>query len=412
VTAPTRPPVSPVDSGHITRFLDSPPIRRLSKSSHRDKRNTLRRLARWLDGRRLLDAHTADIEAWLEAGPYTADTRTTILVHLHAFYAWAEGEGLVDDNPVTPLRCQRRSLSDALRVDPSALDGGEPTLDQLARAYIAGRVQRREIGEQTARNAVCALGGLCRLYGDAPVAELTQEHVEEWLATVGELAPATRRWRLATIKGFCAWLARRGFVPADPTVEVARIRLPRYLPRGLPRASVAALLRSAPDVRGELIVLLQVQEGLRCAEVAGLQVSDVDFVDRTVRIIGKGGHVRLLPVSEETWAVLERYLAERRLTAGPLIRSARDPSAGLSADTISGYVADWLSDAGVKRRPRDGVSAHSLRHAAATDMLRSGAHLRDVQAALGHASLSTTQRYLPTVVHDLRTAMGGRKYRG
>jgi site-specific recombinase XerD len=75
-------------------------------------------------------------------------------------------------------------------------------------------------------------------------------------------------------------------------------------------------------------------------------------------------------------------------------------------------VGGWIGDAGLKRRAGDGISAHALRHRAATDMLRAGAHLRDVQAALGHVSIATTQPYLPTVVGDLRTAMGGRRYRG
>jgi site-specific recombinase XerD len=147
---------------------------------------------------------------------------------------------------------------------------------------------------------------------------------------------------------------------------------------------------------------------LDLCEVATLQLADLDFIDHTARVVGKGGHERLLPLSEETWTVLERYLDEQPLTAGPLIRSYRTHG-GLRADTISGLVGEWMSAAGIKHRPRDGISAHALRHSAATDMLRSGAHLRDVQAALGHASLSTTQRYLPTVVNDLRTAMGGRR---
>jgi integrase/recombinase XerC len=153
-----------------------------------------------------------------------------------------------------------------------------------------------------------------------------------------------------------------------------------------------------------------VQEGLRCCEVANLQLADIDFIDRTARVVGKGGHERLLPLTEETWNVLERYLDEQPLTAGPLIRSYRT-SGGLRADTISGLVGGVDVRRRIKRWARDGISAHALRHSAATNMLRSGAHLRDVQAALGHASPSSTQRYLPTVVNDLRTAMGGRRYR-
>ncbi len=130
-----------------------------------------------------------------------------------------------------------------------------------------------------------------------------------------------------------------------------------------------------------------------------------------ILVRGKGGHERVLPVSDETWDALLQYLDDHPAGAGPLIRSYRQHWAGLRADTVSGMVSVWMADAGLKRRARDGISGHALRHSAAGHMLKGGAHLRDVQAALGHASLQTTQRYLPTVVNDLREAMGGRKYR-
>lgn len=123
-----------------------------------------------------------------------------------------------------------------------------------------------------------------------------------------------------------------------------------------------------------------------------------------------GGGV--LPISDETWMALTAYLSEHPATSGGLVRSYRQEWRALQADTISGMVSLWMSEAGIKRRPRDGVNAHALRHTSATDMLRAGAHLRDVQHALGHAHLATTEVYLPLVVKDLREAMGGRKYRG
>jgi integrase-like protein len=125
---------------------------------------------------------------------------------------------------------------------------------------------------------------------------------------------------------------------------------------------------------------------------------------------GKGGHQRVLPVSDETWDAVLAYLREHPTTAGPLIRSYLNPHRGVNPAYISTLVGRWMSDAGVKQRSRDGRSAHALRHTAATDMLRAGAHLRDVQQALGHASLSTTQKYLPWVVGSLKEAMSGRTY--
>jgi site-specific recombinase XerD len=217
---------------------------------------------------------------------------------------------------------------------------------------------------------------------------------------------------LSQVRHFSDWLVRRGYVRRDPTVEIPPIRIPRYLPRAMPANHVARLLTACPDGRAELIVLLMVQEGLRCVEVATLELGDVDRVDRAIRVVGKGGHHRVLPLSDETWCALDRYLNEQPSTAGPVIRNHKIAGAGIAADTISGMVARWMADAGIKRRRRDGTSAHALRHTAATDMLRAGAHLRDVQHALGHRHLATTETYLPLVVHDLRDAMGGRSYRG
>jgi site-specific recombinase XerD len=289
--------------------------------------------------------------------------------------------------------------------------GETPTLDRLIEPYVRERLRLHEVVPLTARNERSILSRFATAVGARPVANLSRADVERWLASRHKKAAATRRGELAEVRAFCRWLVRRGHVRKDPTAEIPAVRVPRYLPRAMPPEKVARLLQTAPDARGVLIVLLMVQEGLRCAEVARLEVGDVDGENRTARIVGKGGHERFLPLSDETWAAMQTYLAEHPATSGPLVRSYRVEWRALTADTISGMVGSWCSEAGIKRRRRDGVSAHALRHTAATDMLRAGAHLRDVQHALGHAHLATTETYLPLVVHDLRQAMSGRRYR-
>jgi integrase/recombinase XerC len=204
------------------------------------------------------------------------------------------------------------------------------------------------------------------------------------------VAASTLRNQLSIVKTFCQWLVKRGHVKIDPTLDIASPRQPRYLPRGLGQPMVAGTFAGAPDARAILILSLMVQEGLRCCEVAELQIGDIDDQQRLLMVRGKGGHERVLPITSETWVALQAYLAEHPAKAGPLIRSYTRAARGVGARHLS----------------------HALRHTAATDMLRAGAHLRDVQNALGHQSLATTQRYLPLVVHDLRAAMEGRKYRG
>jgi integrase/recombinase XerD len=251
---------------------------------------------------------------------------------------------------------------------------------------------------------------------DLPVNLLTRRKLEKWVDNL-TLAPTTTKTTISTVRAFCQWLATEDHLRADPSRSIQLPRLPRSIPRGIDHTAVARLYESAPDTRGQLIVSLMVQEGLRCKEVAGLELGDIDRADKILFIrCGKGGHQRVLPISAETWTLIFRYLAEHPASHGPLIRGYSHEGSHISTHapvapgTISKYVSRWMGDAGLKSFPKDGMSAHALRHTAATDMLRAGAHLRDVQAALGHASLATTQRYLPWVVGDLRSAMGGRSY--
>lgn len=274
-------------------------------------------------------------------------------------------------------------------------------LPHLAEQYVADRVTRGRFRPRTATTVTITLRGLCRFVPDGE--PLTSTHIEAWIGGT-KMAPATLRTRLSQIRAFCHWLLRHGHLTDDPSFFVDSPRPPRYVPRGLKTPAVAGVLDSCPDARARAIILLMCQEGLRCGEVAALELGDVDFEERLILVRGKGGHQRVLPVSDETWGAMLEYLAEYPANAGPLVRSYNDVYSGIDASYISTLVAKWIRAGGIE------ATAHALRHTAATDMLRSGAHLRDVQHALGHVSLSTTQRYLPWVVGDLRTAMAGRKY--
>ena len=288
--------------------------------------------------------------------------------------------------------------------------GGKPApqVGALAIQYVAERERRQEISKGSARTVHYTLSSFVRSVGwERHPARVNRRHIERWIEERQPMTPATARSQLSVVRTFYKWLVSHRYVRRDPTTEIRSPRPPRLLPRALQPEAVDSLFEYAPDVRAALVVSLMVQEGLRCCEVVGLELGDVDLREAVLVVRqGKGGHQRLLPLSDETISYLGRYLAEQPAAAGPVIRSYRHPTRGVSAKYLSRMVSRVFRDARVPE------SAHALRHTMATDVLRSGANLRDVQAALGHSSLMTTQRYLPYVVGDLREAMGGRQYRG
>lgn len=278
-------------------------------------------------------------------------------------------------------------------------------LRSLAVQYLESRLATGELSPRTSPTVNWTLRDFCSFHSDVAPNELSPVHIEAYLASI-RVARSTARQRFCQIRQFCRWLVRHGHLGADPTAELKAPRQPRAVPRAYPPAVVDRLLRGCPDLRARLIVLLEVQEGLRACEVARIEVGDVDFDERTALIRGKGNRERILPLSTQTWEALEAYLVARPAKAGPLIRSYSEPWKGISADHVAHLVQGWLKQIGVRG------GGHRLRHTMATTLLRDGgADVRDVQLALGHASLSSTSVYLPfSDAKRLRGVMDGRWY--
>lgn len=284
------------------------------------------------------------------------------------------------------------------------------SLGALARRWLEGRLARGEITEGTADNYRCHLGMFVGVVGRRKRAsKLDRADIETWLEEIANLAVSTRHQRLTLISGFCEWLVDEGVLRSNPCRGIRLPKVPKRKPRALPRDAVASVMAVLPDARARLIVALMVQQGLRREEVAGLRIEDVDLQDGTVFVRGKGDHERILPLVSECREALVAYLAEFPCGAGPIVRSYQSGRA-LKPASIGNMVAKWMYRAGVKAAPRDGRSAHAFRHTAATDMLREGADVRDVQEMLGHTSLATTQIYLSVTAQRLRSVMEGRSY--
>ncbi len=221
-----------------------------------------------------------------------------------------------------------------------------------------------------------------------------------WLATMSEtgLSARTQSRRLSSLKNFCQWQLIVRYRHDDPCASIDSPKLGRTLPKTLGVDQVEALL-DEPDlsepigVRDKAMLELMYASGLRVSEVCALQCHEVNFNQGVVRIIGKGGKHRLVPMGEEAGYWLTRFSEKYRhhfLINGPsdvLFPSRRGTQ--MTRQTFWYRIKKYASQVGMASK----VSPHVLRHAFATHLLVRGADLRIVQLLLGHSDLSTTQIY-------------------
>jgi integrase/recombinase XerD len=229
---------------------------------------------------------------------------------------------------------------------------------------------------------------------------VTQAHVLAFLRDVREkgLSARSSARALVSVRSLFRFLALKGQVNRDPTVNVEAPKLPRTLPKSLPYGDVEALL-NAPDtssplgVRDRAMLELLYATGLRASELVQLRVTDLDLSVGVLTAFGKGSKERPVPVGRQAVQWVTRYLEASR----PHICSGRASDLlfirrGARGITRQGFwkiVKRHGRSAGIKKM----LSPHVLRHSFATHLLEHGADLRSVQLMLGHSDISTTQIY-------------------
>lgn len=229
--------------------------------------------------------------------------------------------------------------------------------------------------------------------------------------------------KLAAIRTFGKYLRREGAIDGDPAALVGTPKREERLPAHLGESEMSRLL-DMPDTssplgrRDRAILELFYASGLRLSELVGVGLEDVNLSSRVVRVLGKGGKERIVPFNRSTEAAIRAWLKDREdiavaprsslLAAGPPSRkrsgaTGKMMKSGRSAEPLFlNYQGGRLSTRSVDRLVRKyvaacstrfGISPHALRHSFATHLLERGADLRVIQELLGHARLSTTQRY-------------------
>lgn len=228
--------------------------------------------------------------------------------------------------------------------------------------------------------------------------EVTEPVLFAYLGEQSRRSARTTARRLSAIRRFYQFLLRENVLSHDPTAHIDNPRIGRALPRSLTEADVENLLNcprddSAIGLRDRAMLEVIYATGLRVSELVNLRMNQVSLTQGVVRVVGKGGRERLVPLGEEAVQRLQRYLAEARpalLRASPsdYVFTAR-AGAAMSRQAFWYLIKRYAIRAGISAT----LSPHTLRHAFATHLLNHGADLRVVQMLLGHADISTTQIY-------------------
>lgn len=271
---------------------------------------------------------------------------------------------------------------------------------RLLERFLDALWVERGLGENTLASYRSDLMAFARwLDGRCPsIAGAEPEHLLGFLGSFENASARSTARRLSTLRRLFQYLVRENVREGDPSARITAPRLGRPLPKSVSEADVEALLR-APDtdsaigMRDRTMLEVLYATGLRVSELVSLATTQLNMRQGVVRVTGKGGKERLVPLGEEAMHWIERYIREARPAllkgaSGDALFPSKRGSA-MTRQTFWYAIKRYARVAGIDKP----LSPHTLRHAFATHLLNHGADLRVVQLLLGHSSISTTQIY-------------------
>ena len=291
----------------------------------------------------------------------------------------------------------------------------EPAAAHWVQKFLTHLRASRNYSPHTLRAYATDLEQFCRRPGELPFSDgeerlrgIDRIRVRAYLAELQErgLGRNSVLRKAAALRAFFRFLRQEGIMTQDPFCALPLPRKEARLPQFLTEKEIGELLdhagpaRSPFRERDRAILELLYSSGLRRAELAALNVGDVDFVGGFVRVMGKGSRERLVPAGHAALQSLRDYLRQRGAgqVSGdrPLFVNARGQR--LSDAGVAFLLKAWLRRAGWLKS----VTPHSFRHSFATHLLNAGCDLRSVQEMLGHRSLATTQVYTHVSLEKLK----------
>ena len=245
-------------------------------------------------------------------------------------------------------------------------------------------------------------------YAPYQLTDVKQAWVRSWLADLrdqGMEAKSINR-KISSLKSFFKFQVREGVIPGTPMAVVVSPRIPKKLPRFIPEADLQQLFEflEFPDdwsgITAKLVLRLLYQTGMRRGELVGIQERDIDFGNAQLKLHGKGGKERLIPLHRDLLHVLEDYIRQKRMNWPDASATLLLTSKGKAIypryvhDVVQRYLGAVTT---VEQR-----SPHVLRHSFATHLMNEGAPLNAVKELLGHSSLAATQVYTHNTIEKLR----------
>ncbi len=265
-------------------------------------------------------------------------------------------------------------------------------------------------------------------------ANITHDDIREWIIALGEyrnsrgqtLSPASINRRISSIKSFFGWLIRKGHISKDPTIGIHRLKTSTRLPSFISEEEIgikqidesaqrADVENSFIAVRNKLIISLLYGLGLRRAELIGINRDDFSSDKARLRVRGKGGKERIIPVVRYVIEQIDDYLSSLSSffaqnicikDKNALILSLKGER--ISASSVYNIVRRELARMGIKGK----LSPHVLRHTFATHIMNHGGDMRAIQELMGHASLRSTQVYTHNTISALQSAYNRAHPRG
>lgn len=278
------------------------------------------------------------------------------------------------------------------------------SLSPLSERFL-DEMRRENASPHTLRNYSIDLRDFCAFFDGGEEPDLTA--LRQWLSSLYErgLAVTSIRRKLASVRTFYQFLLREGAVASNPAKLLSTPKMPKRLPevpgaeqtnRLLDDVAAGKLERPFPE-RDRAVFEILYGCGLRVSELAGLNLTDVDRTERILRVRGKGRKERLVPYGSKAAESIELWLEARRAKPGEPAVFVNHRGTRLSDRSMRTLVKLYS----MLLAGDSSLHPHALRHAFATHLLADGADLRTIQELLGHAQLSTTQRYTQVALTDL-----------